>query len=440
MLRVVTLGVLVCAVILVASLIFSGGSGYKYTLKFENVSLIVPGNLVTVGGHPVGSVTSVELSDDNLAAMEVELDDQLREGSTFIVRKSSLSSVHSHYLSLTPGADNAPLLAEGTVLGESSTTAAVEIDQFFDTFDKKTRRGWSNVIQGVSSIYAGEAAEGANKTFKYSGASFSSTQRLMAELSDQDAKLGEFVKNTGGLMTTLAEVSPTLTELVSSSNTALGAIASENENLSLTLQQLPPTLRQANTTFVNLRAALDDVQPLLVANGRAADAGLANFLRDDVTPVLRKLKPVASDLATVAKRPGKSNDANELLAALIPLQSTAKPAVNAVVQALDASQEEISESRAYAPDIFNAFAKLGAATANYDANGHYTRVTPIATGLSQLNGTTIEPQTDPTIYGGLELISGLNRCPGGSTQPIAGSNPFLDDGNLTGKCDPTQVP
>ena len=157
MLRVVTLGVLVCAVILVASLIFSGGSGYKYTLKFENVSLIVPGNLVTVGGHPVGSVTSVELSDDNLAAMEVELDDQLREGSTFIVRKSSLSSVHSHYLSLTPGADNAPLLAEGTVLGESSTTAAVEIDQFFDTFDKKTRRGWSNVIQGVSSIYAGEA-------------------------------------------------------------------------------------------------------------------------------------------------------------------------------------------------------------------------------------------------------------------------------------------
>ncbi len=25
-------------------------------------------------------------------------------------------------------------------------------------------------------------------------------------------------------------------------------------------------------------------------------------------------------------------------------------------------------------------------------------------------------------------------------QPIAGSNPFLDNGNLTGKCDPSQVP
>jgi phospholipid/cholesterol/gamma-HCH transport system substrate-binding protein len=397
--------VFVCAVVLVAFLVFSGGSGYKYTLKFENVSLIVPGNLVMVGGHPVGSVTSIELSDDNQAAMDVELDDPLREGSTFIVRKSSLSSVHSHYLSLTPGPDNAPLLAEGTTLGEASTTAAVEIDQFFDIFDERTRRGWSNLIQGAASIYAGDAAEGANKTFKYSGASFSSTQRLMAELSDQDAKLGTFVKNVGGLMTTLSEVSPTLTEAVSNANTALGAIASENESLSLALQELPPTLRQGNTTFVNLRAALDDVEPLLAANGRAADAGLAGFLRNDVTPVLRRLKPV----------------------------------VNAVVRALNASQEEVSESRAYSPDIFNALAKLGAAGANYDASAHYVRVRPTATGLSQLNGTTIEP-ADTEIYGGLDLISGINRCPGGGTQPIAGSNPFLDDGNLVGKCDPGQVP
>ena len=352
-----TLVVFVCAVVLVATLVFSGGSGYKYTLNFENVSLMVPGNLVMVGGHPVGSIKSIELTEDNQAAMEVELDDPLREGSSFIVRKSSLSSVHNHYLSLTPGPDNAPLLAEGTTLGEANTTSAVEIDQFFDTFDEETRKGWSNLIQGVASIYAGDAAEGANRTFKYSGASFSSTQRLMAELSDQDAKLDQFVRNTGGLMTTLAEVSPTLTELVSNANTALGAIASENESLSLALQELPPTLRQGNTTFVNLRAALDDVEPLLAANERAADAGLAGFLRNDVTPVLRRLKPVAANLATTASRPGPSNDTNELLAALIPLQSTARPAVTAVVRALNASQEELSETRAYAPDIFNAFSQ-----------------------------------------------------------------------------------
>jgi len=432
--------VLVCAVVLLASLIFRGGTGYEYTLKFENVSLIVPGNLVMVGGHPVGSVTSIGLTPDNQAEMGVELDEPLREGATFIVRKRSLSSVHNHYLSLTPGADNAPLLAEGAVLGEDSTTAAVEIDQLFSIFDRETRRGWSNTIQGAASIYAGEAAEGGNRTFKYSSTSFSSTQRLMAELSDQDSKLDQFVRNVGGLMTTLSEVSPNLTNMVSNANTALGAIASQNENLSLTLQELPPTLRQGNTTFVNLRAALDDVEPLLRANGRAADAGLAGFLTDDVAPVLRRLKPVASDLATVARRPGPSNDANELLTALIPLQNVARPTVDATVQALNASQEEISETRAYAPEILNSFAKLGAAAANYDFNGHYLRTRPTATGVYQQNGTTIEPASGATTYSGLQFISGLQRCPGGTTQPIAGSNPFLDEGKLVGKCDPGQVP
>jgi phospholipid/cholesterol/gamma-HCH transport system substrate-binding protein len=438
-LRVVTLVVLVCAVVLVASLIFRGGGGYEYKLKFENVSLIVPGNLIMVGGHPVGSVQSVGLSPENLAEMGIELDEPMREGATFIVRKSSLSSVHNHYISMTPGPDNAPEVPEGTTLGEESTTAAVEIDQFFDIFDARTRRGWSDVIQGAASIYAGDAAEGANKTFKYGGASFSSTQRLMAELSDQDSKLDQFVKNVSGLMTTLAEVSPNLTNMVSNANTALGAIASENEALAQALSELPPTLRQGNTTFVNLRAALDDVEPLLRANGRAADAGLASFLRSDVAPVLRRLKPVASDLATVASKPGPSNDASELLSALIPLERTARPSFNAAIGALNASQEELSETRAYAPDILNSFAKLGAATANYDASGPYARVRPTATGVYQQNGTVIEPATTAT-YSGLDFISGIQRCPGGTTQPIAGSNPFLDEGKLVGKCDPGQVP
>ena len=439
MLRVVTLGVLVCAIVLVASLIFGGGSGHKYTLKFQNAGLIVPGNLVMVGGSPVGSVNSVSLSEDNMAEMEIEVDEPLREDTSAIIRKSSLSSVHGHYIALTLGPDNAPELEEEATLGAGSTTTSVELDQFFNIFDEKTRNGWRNWIRGISAIYAGGAAEGANKTFKYTGTSFSSTQRLFAELADEDTRLDEFVKNTSGFVTNLSEVAPELTELVSNSNTALGAIAQENESLSLALQELPPTLRQANTTFVNLRVALDDVEPLLLANERAADAGLASFLKNDLRPVLRRAKPVFGNLATAAGRPGPNNDISDLLSSLIPLERTAGPAVDAAIGSMDASQEEVSEMRAFSPDMLNAFARLGAASANYDANGHYTRVRPTATGLSQLNGTAIEPATT-AIYGGLELINGINRCPGGAVQPIAGSNPFLDNGNLVGKCDPGQVP
>lgn len=439
MIRVVTLGLLVCAIVLVATLIFGGGGGHKYTLKFQNAGSIVPGNLVMVGGHPVGSVNSVELDDSNMAQMEITVDDPLREDTSAIIRKSSLSSVHNHYISLTPGPDNAPELEEGATLGAGQTTTAVELDQFFDIFDKSTRRGLSDWIQGVASIYAGEGAEGANKTFKYSGAAFSSTQRLFAELSDQDNKLDEFVKNTSGLVTTLASEKDNLTELVSNSNTALGSIARENESLSQALQELPPTLRQANTTFVNLRVALDDLEPFFAASGRAADAGLADYLKNDLRPVLNKARPVFNNLAIAAYRPGRNNDTSDLLSSLIPLHPTAEPAVNAVVKGLDASQEDTAEARAYAPDIWGSFANLNAVTGYYDDNGAYARVRPVGSSLYQLNGNSIQPGTVNN-YGGFDYIPNLTRCPGGSTQPIAGSNPFLDNGNLVGKCDPGQVP
>ncbi|MBK5232456.1 MAG: MCE family protein [Thermoleophilia bacterium] len=439
MLRVVTLGVLVCAIVLVASLIFGGDSGHKYTLKFQNAGLIVPGNQVLVGGHAIGTVKSVGLSEDNEAAIGIETDDALREGTTAIVRKSSLSSVHNHYIALTMGPDNSPELDDGTILGEASTTTAVELDQFFDVFDERTRNGWRNYIRGVSAIYAGEGAPDANKTFKYTGTSFSSTQRLFAELADQDTRLDEFVKNTSGFVTNLSEVAPELTDLVSNSNTALGAIASENESLSLALQELPPTLRQGNTTFVNLRAALDDVEPFVAAEGRAADAGLARFLKNNLRPVLVRAKPVFSDLATVASKPGANNDFNDLVTSLTPLHEVAEPAVDAAIKSFDASQEDVAQTRAFGPDIFNAFGKLGASAANYDGNGHYARVTPTATGLYQLNGVAIQPATS-AVYSGLDFVGGAQRCPGGSTQAIAGSNPFLDNGNLVGKCDPGQAP
>ena len=85
--------------------------------------------------------------------------------------------------------------------------------------------------------------------------------------------------------------------------------------------------------------------------------------------------------------------------------------------------------------------KLGQVTAYYDANGHYARVSPVDTGVFAYNGGTGQLDPIPTSdqYTGLDT-GVFKRCPGGATQPIAGSNPFLDDGALIGECKPTDVP
>ena len=56
----------------------------------------------------------------------------------------------------------------------------------------------------------------------------------------------------------------------------------------------PPALRQANTTFVNLRAALDDLTPLVNDSKPATK---------DLAPFLRKLRPVARAIGPRAPRP-----------------------------------------------------------------------------------------------------------------------------------------
>ena len=91
-----------------------------------------------------------------------------------------------------------------------------------------------------------------------------------------------------------------------------------------TLRELPPVFRQANTTFVNLRAALDDLDPLVEA-AKPATKNLAPFLAE-LRPVISRAVPVFKNLRLTVARPGAANDSNELLAALPAVQELASNA------------------------------------------------------------------------------------------------------------------
>ena len=135
--------------------LFGGGGGHKYTLLFQNAGQLVPDNQVLIGGSPVGSVESIDLTDNNLAEVKVEVEQELHEGTTAVIRATSLSGVANHYVSISPGPNSNPALEEGATLGLASTTTPVDIDQLFNTFPPKVREGLENFIKGNASIYAG---------------------------------------------------------------------------------------------------------------------------------------------------------------------------------------------------------------------------------------------------------------------------------------------
>lgn len=435
--RLLAVGALVAVALLVTVLLLGGGNGHHYKLLFQTGGQLVTGNQVLIGGAPAGSVDAIGLTHDNQAEVSITLDQALHEGTTAVIRATSLSGVANHYVSITPGPNNSPPLANGATLTGASTTTPVDLDQLFNTFNGRARASLRQLIQGFAATYVGKGPQ-ANATYKYFAPSLSATDRVLKELNSDEGVLTDFIINSSRVFTAVSQRSSELSGLVSNSNQALGAIASQNGSFDRSLAVLPGTLRQANTTFVNLRAALDDVDPL-VNTSKHATRNLAPFLRR-LAPVLHRSVPVFTNLRKVVSLPGPNNDLAEAVKALPKLEPKASTSFAAAVDASNASLPFIRFARPYSPDLFGAFTALGQVTAGYDANGHYARVQPANADLFRNVAGTLEPIPPSEQYNDLQFGI-FKRCPGGSTQPIAGSNPFTDNGNLgPGDCNIGDVP
>jgi phospholipid/cholesterol/gamma-HCH transport system substrate-binding protein len=241
-------------------------------------------------------------------------------------------------------------------------------------------------------------------------------------------------------VTAIAERRDDLSSLVGNANATTGAIASENRALSEALNLLPTTLRGGNSTFVNLRATLDDLDPL-VNDSKPATKNLAPFLRE-LRPLVHDAKPTVADLSTLVRRPGPDNDLVDATLKLPSFQRVASPALKNGTGALKRSQPVLEFVRPYIPELVGWFRDFGVGAANYDANGHYARIQPIFNAFQLHDLPVGPPQLVPLPVAqrlaGLQTAM-LKRCPGAASQPAQdGSAPYRDvGGNLD--CDPSQV-
>jgi phospholipid/cholesterol/gamma-HCH transport system substrate-binding protein len=458
--RVAAGGALLVGLVLVLVVLFGSSGGHQYHLMFENGGQLVSGNQVLVAGQPIGSVDDVALTDDGQAEVTISVDHPLREGSSAVIRATSLSGIANRYVSITPGPNNAPQLDDDATLTGEHTTSPVDLDQLFNTFRPRTREALQDVIQGSGAFYAGHT-QGAQRTYRYFAPGLASAQRLFAELTRDSHAFSQFLIQGSRALELIGDRRNDLSALTSNLNQALGAISKENRSLDRSLVALPPTLRQADTTFVNVREALDKLTPL-VNDFKPATKNLAPFLRK-LRPVAERSGPVLTDLLRALSRPGPRNDLTDSLLETPHVERVASRQIPYAIQGLNSSQPLIKFGRPYMPDLMGFLSKFAEVTAYYDADGHYARVSTAGANIFHY----CEPgDTNPHCAGGggpystgelapippSEQFNDLKfgqftPCPGGATQPIPGSNPFTDDGNLLGggvppnpKCDPSDVP
>jgi phospholipid/cholesterol/gamma-HCH transport system substrate-binding protein len=434
--RILATAALIAAVALVALALFGGGDAYKVKATFVNAGQLVKGNEVRVGGQPIGKITDIELDDSANAVVTMEVEDEvapLHEGTTATIRATSLSGIANRYVSLKPGPNNAERIEDGGRIGTDSTTSPVDIDVLFNALDKKTRGGLRTFIRGTGTQYDSRGVE-AGESIKYFAPFLGSTSRLTQELALDQRVLTQFLRDGADTVSAIAQRRDDLTDLVSNTNTAMRAIGDENVSLQRALELLPDTLRKANTTFVNLRTTLDDLDKL-VNESKPNTKELAPFFRA-LRPLVHEARPTIADLSDLIRSPGPNNDLIELTQKQPRLANLTAAVFPRAIRTLDRADPVIEYARGYTPDLVSWVAKLGQATSFYDANGHYARVSPVfsPTAFDRTNnrlvGVAPSDRLNPFEHGTRPT------CPGGSTQPAPdGSSPWPFRG-----CDPSSGP
>lgn len=442
------------AVVAVAvAVLLAGGSAYTVRARFVSASQIVKGNEVKVSGVAVGEVTDVELTDDGQAEITMSIDADgyhpLRRGTRAIIRESSLSGVDNRYVDLQLGGANGAAIPDGGRLDADSTEAAVDLDQIFDTFDPRTRAATSNSVRFLRDFQAGSEDE-ANAALRYLNPALSSSSRLFAEVDRDTPDFQRFVDETAKLVTDVSARDDALSGLVSHLATATSALASHGDSLGASVGLLPNVLRKADSTFVDLRASLRDLTPLVDDAKPVVHAKLRPLLRE-LRPFARDALPAVRDLSATVRSKGADNDLVELLRRQPAIDAIASKAAErngkrrpgalpATIDALAGLTPQVGFLRPYAPDLvgwFDDFATTGA----YDALGNYSRA-----GLA-LNGFALDPLLGllpvPANLRAELLAAGVktgrnNRCPGSLERPAPdGSNPYIPPGS---DCDPSQSP
>jgi phospholipid/cholesterol/gamma-HCH transport system substrate-binding protein len=181
-------------------------------------------------------------------------------------------------------------------------------------------------------------------------------------------------------------------------------------------------MRRANTTFVNLRATLDDLAPL-VEESKPVARKLRPFL-GALRPLARDARPTLRDLSQLIRSNGPRNDLVELTQQLPDLKTAAVGPVTAngseregalptSTKALEQSIGELATARPYAPDLtgwFDDFSHSGV----YDALGGGSRAALNVNAFANINGVLqpIPLGLREQAFKSLASLGQTARCPG----------------------------
>lgn len=305
---------LVVAVTAVAS---GGGDDGKYRVRviFDSAAFVIPGSNVKVAGVVVGTVGDVELTEQNQAAVTIEITDpgyqDFRTDASCRVGLQSL--IGEQFIECKPtqpredGADPAPLLSrieDGPGKGDhllpvERTSVPVGPDLIGNIMRVPEQDRFRLILNEFGAAAAGngealrEAIHRANPTLRYAN-------DFVEILAQQNELIDRLTVQSDEILEPLAQKRDDLAGFIRTAGETAAATAEEGDALEANFQKLPAFLRELKPATERISALADQVGPS-VAN-LSAQAPALNKAVTGFGPFIKESGPALVTLGDAAER------------------------------------------------------------------------------------------------------------------------------------------
>ncbi len=295
---------------------FIQSAPFTLNAEFSTAQAVMPGQgqSVRVSGVQIGEIGGVKLNN-GIAVVQLQIDQQykhlIHQDATALLRPRT--GLKDMFIEVDPGSRTAPIAKPGFTIPVSNTLPDVNLDEILSSLDADTRTYLALLVNGAGQGLKGNGGSQLAQVFERFEPTFRDLARVNRAVAKRGTNLRRLVNSLQRLNTALAAKQGQIIQLVDASSKVFRATASENQNLSRAIADLPGTLSQTTTTLAKVQAFADQLGPAatnLLPAARAlpaANAALAALakpsapiVRSQVRPFVLAARPVVSDLQPAA--------------------------------------------------------------------------------------------------------------------------------------------
>ncbi|WP_435769045.1 MlaD family protein [Nocardioides sp. SYSU DS0651] len=354
---------------------FPGDDGYEISFRTDDIKNTQSAGEVRIAGVKVGTVVGQRVEGE-VAEVRLKLDPEvapLHEGAT--VRVGVKSIIGQSFVEIEDG--KGEKLEEGAVLEGDAVIPAVDVDEVFATFDKKTQRDLSDTLGSLGISTKGRSEE-LSQLLAGLGDIGREGYTVIDAVEAQNKDLALLVDDANTIMAALNTGRADLASLVENAQKLTSVTARQEGDLAATVRKLPALVRSAGSATGTLSGLATDLRPV-ARDLDVAAPGLSRALVDlpSVTRDLRVLlDPMNRSLGRAPKTLNQVPALSRQLSGIAPELDVLLADLNPMLAYLEP----------YGVDIGSFFGNFGASFDGRVENGvRPVRLTPVFSEYSLRN-------------------------------------------------------